>query len=97
MKKHNLLLFIICTSILSCQNKKEIKYAGFDDLAIGSETINLYQNGDFSIEIGLGYHKGTYSIDKDTILLIYNNESGLPKKFLLNEDKFESATLIKSQ
>ena len=90
MTKNYLIIFVGILSIISCQKNREIKYSGFDDLVVGSETINLYKNGEFSLEMGLGFQEGTYKIKGDTVLLSYNKTVDLPKKFLLQDDKFES-------
>ena len=81
---------MLIISFLSCKNDRKIKYAGFDDKVVGSETINLYDNGEFSIELGLGYQKGTYEVLSDTIFLNYLKETDFPKKFLLKENEIVS-------
>lgn len=85
------LIFIIYTFLLiACGNNESIEYAGFDDLVIGSESINLYKDGTFEIEVGLGYHKGTYNIIEDTVFLKYDGKVKLPSKFLLTDKQFKS-------
>ena len=85
------LFLSICMLLgLTACETRQIKYSGFDDLVLGSETIYLYENGEFEIELGLGFHDGTYILKNDTILLRYDKPTGLPQKFLLLEDKFEA-------
>jgi hypothetical protein len=85
------LIFIIYTFLLiACGNNESIEYTGFDDLVIGSETINLFKDGKFEIEIGLEYHKGTYNIKGDTVFLKYDKVVKLPNKFLLTDSVFKS-------
>lgn len=91
MKERYLLFFLVSILlVVSCQEHRKIKYSGFNDLVVGSETLNLYENGEFDIEIGLGHNIGNYNIENDTIYLIYNETVNLPQKFILREDKFES-------
>jgi len=88
MKK--LILFILVLILTACEKNKTIKYSGFNDLVVGSETINLYKDNSFSIELGLGYRTGQYTIDHDTVYLKYTEPSNWPKIFLLKAEKFES-------
>lgn len=76
--------------VLGCSDNRPIKYSGFDDLTMGSETLYLYENGDFSIEIGLGYHDGTYIIRQDSIFLTYKKPSTLPSQFILEKEQFRA-------
>ena len=70
--------------------KIKLKYSAFEDLMVGSKTINLFDNGEFSIELGLGYKNGTYKIENDTIFLTYSDSTDFPKRFLLKNDKIVS-------
>ncbi|MEM6265478.1 MAG: hypothetical protein AAGI38_23450 [Bacteroidota bacterium] len=84
-------ILIISIIFLTCRDNRQIKYAGFDDLIVGSETINLYTNGEFDLEIGLGFHEGTYVLQQDSVFLAYRDTTvNLPHKFLLKDDRFES-------
>lgn len=74
--------------LIACQDNRKIKYAGFNDLAIGSQSIYLYENGEFSIELGLGYSNGTYNLNNDTIYLSYSEKTDLPSVFLLKTNEF---------
>lgn len=78
-------IFIILI-LVSCQEKPQIKYSGFDDLVVGSNTVNLYENGEFNIEIGLEYNSGTYEIRNDTAFLAFYNPNFEPIKIILNNN-----------
>lgn len=86
-----LLLFLIfIATIFSCAEKPKLKHQGFDVLVLGSETIYLYENETFEIELGLGYHKGKYFMKDDSIFLNYDESVDLPKIFILKDSIFKS-------
>jgi len=47
----------------------------------------LYDNGEFNIELGLGYNSGTYQIKNDTAFLTYANPELQSKKIIIKESK----------
>ena len=81
----------ILVILISCTKRRELTYAGIDDMFIGTESINLYKNGEFNIELEVGFHKGKYHITSDTIHLLYEgSKMHMPLKFVMTPDKFES-------
>ena len=79
---------LIISAIVSCRDKRVVKHSGFDDMVVGSHTINLFDNGEFEYEMGLGYESGMYTITSDTVTLLYDDKSNLPNKFLITKDHF---------
>ena len=73
--------------LLSCRDHRQIRYSGFNDLVVGSHTVNLYENGEFNIELGLGYNSGTYQVKNDTAFLTYTNSEMQPFKILIKQDE----------
>jgi len=74
--------FLLLTS--AC-NSRARQYAAFGDLTFGSYTVNFYTNGEFEIEMGMGYHEGHYALRGDTIRLAYQEGplQGMPTRLLL--------------
>jgi hypothetical protein len=70
--------------VSSCETRT-LRYAAFEDLAIGSYTVSLYTNGECVVEMGAGYHDGNYTSKSDTLLLTYRKSSPnrLPTRLLL--------------
>ena len=66
-------------------NSRPRQYAAFEDLGVGSYTVNLYTNGECEVEMGLGYHEGHYTQQGDTFRLAYQEGplQGLPTRLLL--------------
>lgn len=75
-------LFLLLAS--ACHSRSR-QYAAFEDLGVGSYTVNLYTNGECEVEMGLGYHQGRYTQQDDTLHLTYQQGSlqGLPTRLLL--------------
>lgn len=71
----------------ACQRETP-RYAAFEDLVIGSYTVNLYPNGEFEVEMGLGYHEGRYTQHGDTLCLTYQEGPlpGMPTRLLITPD-----------
>jgi hypothetical protein len=87
MIKSTALIFL---SILffSCE-KREIKYTGLNDLAIGVQQIILYENGEFYLELGAGGAEGIYEIKSDTVFLTYfDNPENWANKILMTKSYF---------
>jgi hypothetical protein len=81
VKLHSLLLI----ALVSACHTQTIRYAAFDDLVVGSYTVNLYTNGECEVEMGLGYHSGHYTLKGDTVSLTYQGGQlqGMPTQFVL--------------
>jgi hypothetical protein len=75
-------LFLLLAS--ACHSRTR-RYAAFEDLDVGSYTVNLYTNGECEVEMGLGYHEGRYTQQGDTLRLTYQQGplQGLPTRLLL--------------
>ena len=77
IKKMNLkisIISILVLLLLSYCNSKNIKYSGFNDLVVGVQSVILYENNNFYLELGIGGVKGIYKISNDTIFLEYNKK-----------------------
>ncbi len=74
--------------LASACNSRIRRYAAFEDLAVGSYTVNLYTNGECEVEMGLGYHEGRYTQQGDTLRLTYQEGAlqGMPTRLLLTPD-----------
>lgn len=68
----------------ACQSRTR-QYAAFEDLVVGSYTLNLYTNGGCEVEMSLGYREGHYTLRGDTIRLTYREGPlpGMPTRLLL--------------
>lgn len=77
--------FLLLTS--ACTSRTP-RYAAFEDLVVGSYTMNLYTNGECEVEMGLGYHEGRYTQQGDTLRLTYQEGPllGMPTRLLLTPD-----------
>jgi hypothetical protein len=75
---------MLLAMVSGCETQT-IRYAAFEDLVLGSYTVNFYTNGECAVEMGAGYHEGTYTLKGDTLLLTYreNSPKGLPTRLLL--------------
>lgn len=64
------------------------RYAAFENLVVGSYTVDLYPNGECKVEMGLGYHEGRYTLQGDTIHLAYREGPlpGMPTRLLRTPD-----------
>jgi hypothetical protein len=84
-------LLILLIFVISC-TQSEVKYKGLNDLVVGIQTITLYENGEFYLEMGLGGAEGTYNMSGDTIVLDYNDKpsDNWPENFLMRDNYFES-------
>jgi hypothetical protein len=71
--------------IASACKSRTLRYAAFEDLIVGSYTVNLYTNGECEVEMGLGYHEGRYTIQGDTLRLTYQDGllQSMPTRLLL--------------
>ena len=80
-KLHSL-LFI---ALVSACHTRTIRYAAFDDLVVGSYTVNLYTNGECEVEMGFGYHSGRYILKVDTVSITYQEGhlQEMPTQFVL--------------
>ena len=67
-----------------CESRK-LRYSAFEDLVVGSYTVNLFTNGECEVELGAGYHDGRYTIQGDTLRITYQEDSlgGFPTRFLI--------------
>ncbi len=70
--------------VTGCESRA-LRYSAFEDLTVGSYTIRLFTNGECEVEMGLGYHDGRYTIQKDTVCITYQEGrlSGMPTRLLL--------------
>ena len=68
----------------ACESRT-LRYSAFEDLVVGSYTVRLFTNGECELEMGLGYHKGRYTLQGDTIHLTYQEGplQGMPTRLLL--------------
>ncbi|RZK21610.1 MAG: hypothetical protein EOO56_11125 [Hymenobacter sp.] len=68
----------------ACQSRTR-RYGAFENVGVGSYTVNLYTNGECAVEMGLGYHEGRYTQQGDILRLIYQEGllPGLPTRLLL--------------
>ncbi|RZK44461.1 MAG: hypothetical protein EOO61_03735 [Hymenobacter sp.] len=53
--------------LASACHSRTRRYAAFEDAGVGSYTVNLYTNGEYAVEMGLGYHEGRYTQQGDTL------------------------------
>lgn len=83
-------LLMIVLSI-SCDHRK-IVYSGFNDLVVGSQSLILYDDKTFYIEMGSGGMEGKYEINQDVISLKYYNKpsNNWPDIILINKEYFIS-------
>jgi hypothetical protein len=79
------LLALAATLLLNGCESRTLQYAAFEDLLFGSYTVNLFTNGECTVEMGLGYHEGRYRIQGDTLHIAYQEGAlrGLPTRFLI--------------
>ncbi len=79
-------------SITCCSDDREIIYSGFNDLVVGSQSLILYNDKTFYLELSLGGTEGNYNIKKDTIILSYNEKpsNSWPDRILIEKDYFSS-------
>lgn len=79
------------TLLVSCNNKRKIRYSALNDLVVGVQQLILFENGDFYLELSLGGEKGKYIIKNDTVFLYYFNKSeNWPDKLYMTEKYFET-------
>jgi hypothetical protein len=70
--------------LLNGCESRTLRYYAFEDLVIGSYTVNLFTNGECEVEMGAGYHDGRYTIQGDTLRIAYQEDSlRLPTRFLI--------------
>ncbi|MBC6697722.1 hypothetical protein [Hymenobacter sp. BT190] len=81
------MLILSATLLLNgCESKtRTLRYYAFEDLVVGSYTVNLFTNGECEVEMGAGYHDGRYTIQGDTLRITYQEGpvQGLPSRFLI--------------
>ena len=76
--------------LTSC-NRKEVLYSGFNDLVVGIQSIHLYTDQEFRLELGAGGARGTYSIANDTVYLDYlHKPERWPDKVIMTKEYFET-------
>jgi len=82
------LILILLTST-SCDSRK-IVHSGFNDLLVGSQSIILYDDKTFYIEMGAGGVAGNYQIEQDIIQLKYFDKpsENWPDIMLIRENYF---------
>jgi hypothetical protein len=75
---------LLLTLASGCKTRT-LRYAASEDLTVGSYTVKLYTNGECEVEMGIGYHKGHYIVNGDTVRLVYRDGSpeGMPTRLLL--------------
>ena len=76
---------LLLLALVSACDTRTTRYAAFDDLVVGSYTVNLYTNGECEVEMGFGYHSGRYTMQGDTICLTYQEGQlpAMPTRFVL--------------
>ena len=79
------MLVLSTTLLLSGCESRTLRYSAFEDLVVGSYTVRLFTNGECEVEMGLGYHKGRYTLQGDTIRLTYLDGplQAMPTRLLL--------------
>ena len=79
------MLFLSATLLLNSCESRTLRYSAFEDLVVGSYTVNLFTNGECEVEMGLGYRDGRYTIQGDTLRITYQADSlkGFPTRFLI--------------
>jgi len=87
--KRFLFFFLISALFISC-DKRKIILSGFNDLVIGSQSLILYDDNSFYLELGAGGMEGKYLIQQDTIRLKYFDEpkTNWPETILIKPDYF---------
>lgn len=83
MKK--LILILLVYAFVSCNETRQVKYSGFNDLVVGSHTISFFENGEFELELGLGYNTGKYQLSNDTAYLTYSKQNKQPKRVVITD------------
>lgn len=70
--------------VSSCSESRTVKYPGFDGLVVGAYEIKLFENSEFTFELGLGAKEGTYEMSGDTVMLHYDDvKENWPSEFLM--------------
>lgn len=79
------LLVLSATLLLTGCESRTLRYYAFEDLVIGSYTVNLFTNRECEVEMGAGYHEGHYTIQGDTLRIAYQEDAlrALPIRFLI--------------
>ena len=77
-------LFALSVLGSACETRT-LWHAAFEDLVVGSYSVQLYTNGECEVEMGLGYHAGHYTVRGDTIRITYQKDRllGVPTQLLL--------------
>jgi hypothetical protein len=82
------LLGLSALLLLNGCESRTLRYHAFEDLFVGSYTVNLFTNGECEVEMGLGFHNARYTIRGDTLRITYLEDSlrGFPTRFLITPD-----------
>ena len=84
------LITLFFMSLTSCETRS-VKYSAANDLVVGVQQVVLYENGEFSLELGLGGTEGTYTILNDTISLNYlKKPENWPDQILISDRFLET-------
>lgn len=69
-------------------NSTKIRYSGLNDLVFCYQSIILYQNQTFLLDLGGGAVEGNYSQKGDTIFLTYKDALSFPSKVVMTQQHF---------
>jgi hypothetical protein len=86
-----LIYFLVVFTSISCDNRK-IVHSGFNNLVVGIQSLILYDDKTFYIELGLSGVDGTYQIMGNAIKLKYYDKpnTNFPDVMLIRKGYFIS-------
>lgn len=89
MKAYYIILMLL-VFVGSCSESRTVRHSGFDDLVVGVYEIKLFENSEFTLELGLGAKQGTYEMSGDTVKLEYiENKENWPTRLLMTKTYFK--------